>query len=170
MSTERGVVRQAAQLVAVANALRKEGLGAPDLPHPTPWATLKPEEVQQEWDKLRGWVEQLRIRYPNAVRLPDCWWQHNDLVELLAALRDCERGCFAASAPATAAVEWQRALRDMEARMEIWIKRFTCTVPGRGHEPPVHDGDAPPGWDDFIRRDADRRRRENPIGGDDLTH
>lgn len=42
--------------------------------------------------------------------VPACRYRHNHLVEALAALRDYERGCFAATAPPTAAVDWQPAL------------------------------------------------------------
>jgi hypothetical protein len=162
VSTERRIVRKAAQLVALAHELRDEGLAdAADLPHPIFWPALAGEEAKQEWDTLRRWVDQLRARYPNLTRLPDCWWRHNDLVEVLAALRDFEGACFSATAPATAAVEWQRALRDMEVRMEIWIKRFACSVPGRGHDLPAHvDDAAPDGWAEFVQREIDGRRSE----------
>lgn len=169
MRTERGLVRQAMQLAALVEGLRKEGLAADEMPYPILWPAIEPGEAKREWDELRRWVNQLRVRFPNAIRLPDCWWQHNDLVEVLAALRDFERGSFVSTAPASAALEWQRALRDMEVRMEIWIKRFTCSVPGRGHDVPVSDDAAPPGWDDFVQRDVDRRRDETATGGDDLS-
>jgi hypothetical protein len=136
VSSERRVVRQAAQLVALAHGLRNDLVeDAEALPHPIHWPSLTAEEAEQEWDELCRWVHRLCARFPNLTRVPDCWWQHNDLVEILSALRDYERACFTSTAPATAAVEWHRALRDMEIRMEIWIKRFTCTVPGRGHTP-----------------------------------
>jgi hypothetical protein len=159
VSVEPGVVRRAAQLVAPADGLRQEGLGRVDeRPSPIWWPSLKAVEVKHEWEDLRRWVGQLRVRFPNAIRLPDCWWRHNDLVEVLAALRDYERACFTPSSPATAAVEWQRALREMEIRMEIWIKRFGCSVPGRGHDPPDQSEDAiPRGWNEFIEQDAQRR-------------
>jgi hypothetical protein len=159
VSAERRVVRQAAQLVALANGLRND-LHDDDhaLPHPIHWPSLTAEEAEHEWDELRHWVERLRARFPNLTRLPDCWWQHNDLVEVLAALRDYERASFSPTAPATAAVEWQRALRDMEIRIEIWIKRFTCTVPGRGHTFPDPIDVTPDGWGEHVRRDVYRRR------------
>ena len=136
---ERGVVRKAAQLVALADGLSQDGLGRlaqDEAPRPVHWPNLKPEEAIEEWNELCGWVERLRVRFPNAIRLPDCWWRHNDLVEVLAALRDFERVCFSDTAPATAPVEWQRALRDMEIRIEIRIKRFTCAVDARGRRDP----------------------------------
>jgi hypothetical protein len=156
---ERGVVKRAAQLVALADELGREGLGdAEEVPHPIFWPAMRPDEAHKEWNDLRCWVDQLRTRYPNLTRIPDCWWRHNDLVEVLAALRDFERGCFYPLAPATAAVEWQRALRDMEVRMEIWIKRLTCAVAGRGHDAPMQPVDVvPDGWVEFVDQDAARR-------------
>lgn len=157
---EKPIVRKAAQLVALAHELRDEGLGKRDQQHPIFWPALRADEAEREWDALRRWVEQLRIRYPYMTRLPECWWRHNDLVEVLSALRDHERACFSPLAPATAAVEWQRALRDMEMRMEIWIKRLTCTVPGRGHETQVSSEDVPPDeWTEHVERDVARRSR-----------
>ena len=129
-------------------------------PRPVHWASLTAEEAAEEWDALHRWVERLRTRYPFGVRLPDCWWRHNDLVEVLAALRDFERASFDRSAPATGPVEWQRALRDMELRTESWIKRYPCSVPGREHDTLTDDQrPTPPGWGEFVGQDVERRRR-----------
>jgi hypothetical protein len=159
MDADRGVVRRAAQLVAISEHLRQEGLGqAETTPRPISWPALTPEEATEEWPALRQWVEQLVHRFPNITRLPDCWWRHNDLVEALSALRDYEHACFATTAPAAGPVEWQRALRDIEARIEVWTKRFTCTVPGRGHDPADATSDPVDSWTRFIEADVNRRR------------
>jgi hypothetical protein len=158
VSTDRSVVRKAAQLVALAQELGDDRLAAGADPHPIFWPGLTPDEAQGAWVDLLHWVEQLRLRYPNMTRLPECWWRHNDLVEVLSALRDYERASFDTGARLAAAVEWQRALRDMEIRMEIWIRRFSCSVPGRGHENQNdHTNVVPDGWTDFVRRDIERR-------------
>lgn len=129
-------------------------------PRPVRWANLTADEAAEEWDALRGWVEQLRARYPFGVRLPDCWWRHDDLVQVLAALRDFERASFDHGAPATGPVEWQRALRDMELRMESWIKRYPCSVAGRRHDVATdEERPTPPGWHEFVSQDVKRRRR-----------
>lgn len=160
MSTQRPIIRKAAQLVALAHDLSQGAIGdVAEIPHPTHWPTLRPEEARTEWEELRCWVELLRARFPNLTRIPECWWRHNDLVEVLAALRDYERSCFSPIAPATASVEWQRALRDMELRIEIWIKRLTCGVVGRGHDPLQVDLEqVPEGWVDFVGQDVESRR------------
>jgi hypothetical protein len=122
---------------------------------PTYWPRLTAAEAAEEWPTLREWVKQLQHRFPHTLRLPNCWWQHNDLVEILSALRDHERGSYAASAPPNSALDWHRAFRDVELRIEIWIKRFGCTVPGREH--PLGTDDA--AWLAFLEGDAATRRQ-----------
>jgi hypothetical protein len=101
---------------------------------PIYWPTRDRDQAEFDWPALAAWVDRLRARFPHmTARIPDCWYRHNDLVEALLALRDHERVSYSNTAPASAAVEWHRAFRDMEARWDTWIKRFTCTVPGRGH-------------------------------------
>jgi hypothetical protein len=120
---------------------------------PLHWPTLIADETPDEWRSLRQWVDQLYTRFPHAVRVPPCWWQHNDLVELLSALRDYERASYASDAAPTAAVDWHRAFREIESRMELWIKRFSCGLSGREHRYPVGDD----GWMAFIAADARAR-------------
>jgi len=129
-----------------------------ELHGPTYWPALTADDAEAEWESLRRWVEAFRSRFPHATKLPDCWYCHADLVEALAALRDHERASFSSTAPPTAAVEWHRAFRDMESRMECWIKRFTCVVSGRGHEPPPAPAEPDAAWAEFVRADIDRRR------------
>jgi hypothetical protein len=97
------------------------------------WPSLSAEDQTKELDDLRAWVDQLAVRFPLLVKLPACWSQHNDLVEVLASLRDAERGCYAEGAPLTAPAEWHRIVREMEARLDHWIKRLQCGVAARGH-------------------------------------
>jgi hypothetical protein len=128
-------------------------------PRPIHWPSLIPGEAAEEWEALRQWVEALRIRFPHAVRLPNCWWQHNDLVEALSALRDHERASYADTASATGPVDWHRAFRDIEQRLEVWIKRLGCTS-DRGHQPPAQPVDTTPdGWADYVKADVRRRKQ-----------
>jgi hypothetical protein len=117
------------------------------------WPTIIAAETEKEWRALRHWVERLYVRFPHAGRVPPCWWQHNDLVELLSALRDYERASFAPEAPPTAAVEWHRAFRDIETRLEMWVKRLDCALVGREHASLITDE----GWDAFIAGDVQAR-------------
>ena len=82
--------------------------------------------------ELRG-VRTLVQRFGIEPRvLPPCWEQHNGMVEALLALRDHERACYADSASPTAAVDWFRALREIEIRLADLAAQTQCTV----HEPP----------------------------------
>lgn len=119
-------------------------------PEPSPiyWPTLTAAEASEEWEALRGWVELLQLRFPNSMRLPECWWQHNDLVEVLAALRDAERACYHTRSSAAAPADWHRMLREVETRTETWTKRFTCAVRGHAGEPE---------WSQFVESDVTRR-------------
>ena len=166
MTADRALVHMSAQLVALVSRLARDGpQQSDDVPRPRSWPNVTPAEAEEEWNNLRRWVDQLCRRYPSIVRLPECWWRHNDLVEVLAALRDFELASFHPTSPATAAVEWQRALRDMEVRLEIWIKRLPCSVPGRGHEQSsLDEPEAPPGWKEFVENDV-RLRRKSPTSG-----
>lgn len=121
---------------------------------PVYWPTLTAEEAEDEWPALREWVDQLLIRFPHCARVPQCWWRHNDLVELFSALRDHERASFASTASAAAATDWHRAFRDVELRAEMWIRRFTCSVPGRDHTGSSDLED----WSAFVVADVETRR------------
>lgn len=124
---------------------------------PVHWPSLTADDAAEEWEALRIWVNELLDRYHEIARLPDCWWRHNDFVEVLSALRDYERACFGKRAPLTGPVEWQRALRDIENRLEFWSKRLMCAVRGRGHEMTQPCGETSP-WANHIEADVARRR------------
>jgi hypothetical protein len=132
---------------------------------PVYWPTREPERAEWDWPSLAQWVARLRARFPHmTARIPDCWYLHNDLVEALLALRDHERVSYASTAPGAAAVEWHRAFRDMEARWDSWIKRYTCTVPGKGH-PPTFDASNPQGFAEFVKADLARRQAAGADSG-----
>jgi hypothetical protein len=131
---------------------------------PVHWPRLTADDAAEEWVTLRIWVNQLLDRYPSIIRLPDCWWMHNDFVEALSALRDSERASFGRRAPLAGPMDWQRALRDVEIRLETWMKRLTCSVPGRGHSVPGV-GSA---WTNHVEADV-ARRRAREVGGPGLV-
>jgi hypothetical protein len=64
--------------------------------------------------------------------VPRCWFQHNGHVEALAALRDHERVSFSDTAPATALLDWLRALRDTAYLLRAWTADLPC---GATHQP-----------------------------------
>lgn len=123
------------------------------------WPDLPPERAAQEWQALAGWVARLVARFDwDTHVVPACWWRHNHLVEALAALRDHERGCYAPTAPPTAAVEFQRALREIETRLKTWVADLRCDA----RHDASHDRERRLPADDFdawIESDVQRRRQ-----------
>jgi hypothetical protein len=124
---------------------------------PVFWPGLCPEDASEEWKSLARWVGRLveRFNLDHHV-VPRCWWQHNSHVEALAALRDHERASYADTAAPTAALEWHRALRDIEVRLRDWTGRLAC---GARHEPtrarPANDEAA---WTAWVTADVAARR------------
>lgn len=91
--------------------------------------SLSPQERARALVELLGWARTLVQRFGIEPRvLPPCWEQHNGMVEALLALRDHERACYAESASPTAAVDWLRALREIEIRLADLAAQTQCTV------------------------------------------
>lgn len=89
--------------------------------------------------QLRPWVAQLVTRFHLDARvIPPCWERHNGMLEALSALRDLERDCYHDKAPPSAAVDWFRGLREIEARLIELASLTNCTA--REHRDP------PQGW------------------------
>ena len=138
-----------------------------DLHGPTHWPSLLPDEAGQAWVDLRSWVEALVDRFGLEPRIiPPCWFRHNALVEALSALRDHERISFAPNASPTAAVDWFRALREIEHRLGEVCARTQCSVNEHRSDPPrnwpVDHGQ----WLTFV--DADVHNREQQVIDGDL--
>jgi hypothetical protein len=121
------------------------------------WPDLPAEIAAREWDELRRWVQRIVERFAwDSHVLPACWWRHNHIVEALAALRDHERGSYARSAPPSAAVEFHRALRDIEERLRFWTTELRCEAShDRSHDHSRVLSDD--GWQEWIATDTQRR-------------
>jgi hypothetical protein len=141
------------------------GVKPEDIPVATHWPSLDRDKALKEWEQLRGWVEQLRRRFESLDHhvIPYCWWRHNGHVEALAALRDLERVSFAELAPASAPLDWLRALRDTAAILRSWTADLAC---GAVHQPPITQ--APPfdhdEWHRHLEADLAARRPANERG------
>lgn len=105
---------------------------------PLYWPSLGGNEAGTEWTLLYEWVTLLQDRFRGMVRLPACWYRHNDLVEALSALRDHERASYADTAKPISAVAWHTAFRDIEARLRVWIAELRCGGDPDYHDPSVH--------------------------------
>jgi hypothetical protein len=75
------------------------------------------------------WVDRLVDRFALDTRvLPPCWERHNGIVEALSALRDHERGSYAADADPRSGVDWLRALRDVRTLLTELAALTQCSV------------------------------------------
>jgi hypothetical protein len=151
----------AERVAALAKLFDSEEPSNPDESSgPLYWPDLTTLEARREWNYLRTWVEELVVRFPHLDHhiIPRCWFRHNGHVEALVALRDHERVDFDDNAPGTAAVDWHRAFRDIEARLREWTGQLACgaTHQSRVPKPRVLD---PHEWDQFVSEDV--RRREH---------
>jgi hypothetical protein len=137
--------------------------GPPDLDEitgPTFWPDLSATEAREEWVALRTWVEQLVERFGHLDHhvIPRCWFRHAGHVEALAALRDQERVNYGDTAPGTAAVEWHRAFRDIEARLRDWTAQLACGATHESRARSAHPVD-PDEWEQFVTDDIAQRDR-----------
>lgn len=108
-----------------------------DIPAPTHWPSVPAADAAAEWEELAAWVEALRGRFAHLDHhvIPRCWWRHNEHVEALCALRDHERSSFSGTAPATAPLDWLRALRDVASLLKAWTAEVGCAASHQ--EPPI---------------------------------
>jgi hypothetical protein len=125
---------------------------------PRLWPAVTAEEATERWVELREWVAELIRRFEHLDHhvIPLCWWRHNSHVEALMALRDHERMSYSDSSPPSAAVEWHRAFRDIEARLREWTSTLAC---GSHHDPrsrPIRNIDEDE-WARFVAEDAKHR-------------
>ncbi len=131
-----------------------------DVPGATRWPDIPVSEVPEHWDELRAWVERLQERFAHLDHhvIPRCWWWHNEHVEALSALRDHELVSFAETAPATAPVDWFRAMRDITALLRTWSGELSC---GAEHkDAPVPPRSLPEAdWEAFVQADVEQRSR-----------
>jgi hypothetical protein len=132
-----------------------------EIPGAMHWPEVLAIEAAAQWGELRDWVEQLQERFSHLDHhvVPRCWWRHNEHVEALSALRDHERSSFAATAPATAPVDWFRALRDVTTLLRSWTGDLSC---GAAHQDAQTHASSPvvTGWEWFVQADVERRKEQ----------
>jgi hypothetical protein len=142
--------------------------GPPDLDEmtgPIYWPELSMGELSKEWAALRVWVEQLMMRFGHLDHhvIPRCWYLHNGHVEALAALRDQELVNYIATAPGTAAVDWHRAFRDIEARLREWTGQLACGATHETRSCKGHLIDSAE-WERFVKENVQRRHHQEIDG------
>ena len=100
-----------------------------ELDSPIHWPSLTAPERGRRMVQLEEWVDQLVTRFALDTRVvPPCWQRHTAMVETLSALRDHERASYHQTAPPTAAVDWLRALRDVETLLRSIAGQTQCTA------------------------------------------
>lgn len=134
-----------------------------DVPAPTHWPSVPASDAAAEWEELTAWVEALQGRFAHLDHhvIPRCWWRHNEHVEALSALRDHERSSFSGTAPATAPLDWHRALRDVASLLKAWTAECGC---GASHQDPPVPLRSPERseWERHVQADV-RHRKECEI-------
>lgn len=173
-------VKDQAEALALLSAMfaGSGGTNLDPVAGPVLWPAVTCEDAPKQWSDLRDWVADLVQRFEHLDHhvIPLCWWRHNSHVEALMALRDHERMSYSDTSPPSAAVEWHRAFRDIEARLREWTSTLPC---GSHHDPrprPTRTIDENE-WAVFATDDAARRtprktsqaesRTATPQRGDD---
>jgi len=102
----------------------------PPLPEALHWPSIPADEAAEEWEDLRAWVSELlsRFEFIDHHYVPACWWQHNELVEVLSALRGHESMSFVPGQPPTAATDFFRAMRDLLGIAKSWTDDLGCAA------------------------------------------
>ncbi len=136
-----------------------DGLG--DLPCPIHWPSLLPDEAAQAWADLRDWVEDLVDRLGLGTRVvPPCWYRHNALVEPLSALRDHERISFAPNGSPNTAVDWFRAVREIEHHLTQASARTQCSINEHRPDPARTWQTDQTQWRTFVAADVRDRQQQ----------
>lgn len=106
--------------------LEMDGEDEAALAPPVHWPSVEADDAGDLMVELWTWVQQFQRRFPEMVKLPDCWPHHNSLVELLQAVLDHERAAFSDLAPPTAAAGWHLVVRDIEHRIRDFLSELPC--------------------------------------------
>jgi len=119
----------------------------PVIPEVLHWPDIAPDELEAAWEDLRGWVTELLGRFPwiDHHVIPPCWWRHNELAELLSALRGHEQIAYMPGQPPTAATDWFRAMRDLLGMARTWVAESGCAA-GHVERPPRVTSIDPDDW------------------------
>lgn len=101
----------------------------------TRWRDLPDEDAQEQWARLRSFVDWLVDRYaiPES-EIPACWPQHPPIVEELSALRASWDTAFDPGDGGYGPVGWHERFAAVRQRISSVHYKGACHV-GRGHQP-----------------------------------
>ncbi len=121
-----------AQELAGFDPTRRDGSSAPIGGAIINWRELSDEDAPEAWARLRGWVEWVSVRYNIPVSIiPNCWYQHDALVEELSALHTAHLAAFDESDAGFGPIGWHE-------RFAVAMPRLTRAYGGGcsdGHRP-----------------------------------
>lgn len=102
---------------------------------PICWAAHTPDSQRLYLEDLETWVTWLAHHYSLDRRyIPECWDQHWELIEELAALHLAWEGAFATTAQADAPLAWHERFAAARSRLTEWVSRTGCR-PGEHRHP-----------------------------------
>ena len=121
----------------------KRSQGGPAVPTiaqaspPVFWPKVTVHAAPARWAELSEWVEDLRDAYEDVDLhvIPLCWYQHPAIVRALQALKDHERGSYAAGSPPLAGTDWHRAYRDITTLLRQFVSKLKCEAQHVPHKP-----------------------------------
>lgn len=94
---------------------------------PICWAAQTPDSRRLYLEDLDTWVTWLVVQYSLDRRhVPECWDEHWELVEELAALHLAWEGAFATTAQADAPLAWHERFAASRSRLAEWASRTGC--------------------------------------------
>lgn len=94
---------------------------------PICWAAHTPEDQRLLLEELDLWVAWLAHHYALDRRhVPECWAQHWELIEELAALHLAWEGAFATTAQADAPLAWHERFAAARSRLADWVSKTGC--------------------------------------------
>ncbi|KGM03401.1 hypothetical protein [Cellulomonas cellasea] len=94
---------------------------------PICWAAHGPDDQRLLLEDLDTWVTWLTHHYSLDRRhIPECWTEHWEFVEELAALHLAWEGAFSTTAHADAPLGWHERFHLSRTRLTEWVARTGC--------------------------------------------
>lgn len=97
------------------------------LPVPIVWSAHTTEDAALLLEELDVWVNWLIERYRLDQRtIPECWFEHPELLEEISALHLAWEGAYATTAAPDAPLSWHEHFAAARDRVISWVARSGC--------------------------------------------
>lgn len=94
---------------------------------PICWPAYTPDNQHLLLEDLITWVDWVARHYSlDRRQIPECWDQHWELIEELAALHLAWEGAYSSTAHADAPLSWHERFAAARARLTDWVARTGC--------------------------------------------